>query len=93
MLLTYLTNLLYGTRLTDMETGYKLLPTVILKQLTLTGNRFDIEPELTAKLIKSKIHITEVPISYRGRTRLSGKKLTFIDAFGAIRALCYFRFF
>ncbi len=89
--LTLLTNLLYGTRLTDMETGYKLLPASFLNQIKLTNNRFDMEPEITTKLIKNKIKIIEVPISYRGRTHLAGKKLTFRDAFGAIKTIVKLR--
>lgn len=89
--LTLFTNLLYGKKLTDMETGYKLLPASFLKKIKLDGNRFEIEPEITAKLIKNKISILEVPISYKGRTHLAGKKLTFKDAFSAIRTLIYYR--
>lgn len=92
-LLTFLTNFFYGTNLTDMETGYKLLPASVLKKVKLISHHFDIEPEITVKLIKSNIPIIEVPISYKGRTRLAGKKLTPIDAFEAIKALFYFRFF
>lgn len=89
--LTLLTNLLYGKKLTDMETGYKLLPASFIKKAHLSGNRFEIEPEITVKLIKNKISILEVPISYKGRTHLAGKKLTFKDAFSAIRTLIYYR--
>ena len=91
--LTIVTNLLYGTRLTDMETGYKLLPASFLKTIKLTNRRFDIEPEITAKQIKRGIKIIEVPISYKGRTHLAGKKLTIKDSFGAISTLLYYRFF
>ncbi len=91
-ILTFLTNLIYGTRLTDMETGYKLLPVTFLKKTKLSARRFDIEPEITAKLIKRKIPIIEVPISYHGRTHLGGKKLTVKDAFSAVKTLIYFRF-
>ncbi len=86
-LLTFLTNLFYQTKLTDMETGYKLLPSSFLKKVHLTGNRFEIEPEITAKLVKAKVPIVEVPISYRGRSHLSGKKLTVRDAWGAVKTL------
>ena len=91
-LLTLLINLLYSIRLTDMETGYKLLPVSFLKKIKLESSHFDIEPEITAKLITNKISIIEVPISYKGRTHVAGKKLTVRDAFGAIRALLYYRF-
>lgn len=90
--LTFLTNILFGTNLTDMETGYKLVPAQFLKKIKLESNRFDMEPEITAKLIKNKISIIEVPITYRGRSHLAGKKLTVRDAFGAIRTLIRLRF-
>ena len=91
-LLTMITNLLYNTELTDMETGYKLLPAKVFKRMNLKSDRFDIEPEITAKLIRNKIKIMEVPISYRGRTHLAGKKLTIADAFEAIKSLVIWRF-
>lgn len=91
-LLTFITNILYGTKLTDMETGYKLLPASFLKKIKLSSSHFDIEPEITVKLIKNKTQIVEVPISYIGRSHLAGKKLTVVDAFEAIRTLFYFRF-
>ncbi|OGG20688.1 hypothetical protein A3D03_00060 [Candidatus Gottesmanbacteria bacterium RIFCSPHIGHO2_02_FULL_40_13] len=83
-LLTILFNLFYGTNLTDMETGYKLIPTKLLKSLKFTSSGFDIEPEITALLVKQGVFIIEVPISYKGRSHLAGKKLTVKDAFGAI---------
>lgn len=92
-ILTFLTNLIYGVRLTDMETGYKLIPTSFFKKVKLKSSQFDIEPEITAKLIKNRIPIVEVPISYKGRNRLGGKKLTLVDSFGAMKALLYYRFF
>lgn len=85
--LTVLTNLIYGVKLTDMETGYKLLPAAFLKKINIESQGFDIEPEITAKLIKHKIPIVEIPISYRGRSRLAGKKLTVKDALSAISTL------
>ncbi len=90
--LTNFTNFLYGTKLTDMETGYKLLPGIFMKKLKLNNNRFDIEPEITVNLVKNNIPILEVPISYRGRTHLAGKKLTFRDAFGAIKTIIRLKF-
>jgi dolichol-phosphate mannosyltransferase len=83
--LTALTNILYGTHLTDMETGYKLIPATILKKIHLTSRRFDIEPEITIQLIRHRIPIEDIPITYKGRPRILGKKITFIDAFSAIR--------
>ena len=91
--LTMLTNLIYGVNLTDMETGYKLIPAVFFKRNKIRSDHFDIEPEITAKLLKNGFKIIEVPISYRGRSHLAGKKLTLKDAFGAIAAVTYYRFF
>lgn len=91
-LLTFVTNILYGTKLTDMETGYKLLPASFMKSVRFISSHFDIEPEITAKLIRTKIPIMEVPISYKGRSHLAGKKLTIKDAFAAIKTLIVLRF-
>ncbi len=91
-LLTFVTNLFCGVKISDMETGYKLLPATFLKAINIQSRHFDIEPEITVKLIKMGIPIVEVPISYRGRTHLAGKKLTVLDAYEAIKALFYFRF-
>ncbi len=85
--LTFLTNLLYGTSLTDMETGYKLLPMTFMKSVKLHSTGFDIEPEITVKLLKVNIPIFEVPITYKGRSHLAGKKLTIKDAFAAMKTL------
>lgn len=76
-----------------METGYKLLPTSFLKKNTPLANRFDMEPEITARLIRQKIPIVEVPISYEGRSHLSGKKLTAGDAIDAVKTLFRWKFF
>jgi glycosyltransferase involved in cell wall biosynthesis len=91
-LLTWVTNLLYGVALTDMETCYKLIPTALVKSLALKANRFDFEPEITAKILKRGYKITEVPISYQGRAFHEGKKISWKDAFAAIRALIKYRF-
>ncbi|MBM3230093.1 glycosyltransferase family 2 protein [Candidatus Pacearchaeota archaeon] len=74
--LTFLTNLLYGSRLTDMETGYKLLRRSALRGITLREKGFGIEPELTAQLLVHHRRILEFPISYRARTK--GKKLHYL---------------
>lgn len=92
-LLTILTNILYGVKLTDMETGYKIVPVEILRKHPIRSNHFDIEPEITGKIIKSGIPVLEVPITYSGRDHLAGKKLTVLDAFEAIKAIFYYRFF
>lgn len=91
--LTLFTNILYGVSLSDMETGYKVVPLNFIKKNNLKSSHFDIEPEITAKLIKNGIKIIEVPISYHGRTHLAGKKLTLQDAYGAVKALLFYRFF
>ena len=72
-LLTWITNLLYGSGLHDMETCYKLIPTALFKELDIRCNRFDLEPEITAKLLRRGYRIHEVPISYkpRGEKKLS----------------------
>lgn len=85
--LTYMTNILYKTNLTDMETGYKLLPMDFAKKIKFVSRHFDIEPEITIQLVKHNIQIIEVPISYKGRSRIAGKKLTLMDAFGALKIL------
>lgn len=83
--LTYLSNLLSGMNLTDMETGYKLIRTSIAKSIEITENRFGFEPEITAKLSRvPKVVIYEVGISYYGRTREEGKKIGFKDGLRAI---------
>ncbi len=90
--LTWLTNLLYGARLTDMETCYKLLPTEVMQGIGIRANRFEIEPEITAKLLKRGYHIHEVPISYRYRNQDEGKKLCWRDGVQALWALIKYRF-
>lgn len=85
--LTVLTNLLYGLRLTDMETCYKVFRSEIIKNLKLRADRFTFEPEVTALLAKKKISIKELPISYRGRTAKEGKKIKAKDFFYAVLIL------
>lgn len=91
-LLTFITNLLYNNMLTDMETGYKAFRTPVLKGITIRSNRFDFEPEITAKIMKRHYRIYEVPIYYAGRDFEDGKKITWRDAFPALWALIKFRF-
>jgi len=91
--LTFITNLLYGVWLTDMETCYKLFPGDFIRNLELKANRFDFEPEITAKIIKSKYNILEVPINYYGRTHFEGKKITWKDGFNAIWSLIKYRLY
>ncbi len=86
-ILTTLTNVLFNANLTDMETGYKLCKIDLVKSLDLYSKRFEIEPEIAAKLLKRKINITEVPISYKRRTYNSGKKITWLDGIKAVLTL------
>jgi len=91
-LLTFMTNVLFDTMLTDMETGYKAVRTEILRDMRLRSNTFDIEPEITAKLFKKNRKVFEVPITYNGRTYAEGKKIGAMDAVLAVTALIRFRF-
>jgi glycosyltransferase involved in cell wall biosynthesis len=91
-MLSFVTNVLYNTTLSDMETCYKLVDRALLVDLQLRCNRFDIEPEITAKILKRRIRIYEVPISYMGREFDEGKKITWRDGFAALWTLAKFRF-
>ena len=91
-LLTGLTNVLYGSDLTDMETCYKLIRRNLFDELGLACNRFDIEPEITAKLLKRGVKIHEVPISYEGRSFAAGKKISWVDFVSAVWTLVRLRF-
>jgi len=91
-LLTFATNILYDTILTDMETGYKVFRREVLEGIQLRANRFDFEPEFTAKILKRKVRIFEVPISFNPRDYSEGKKIKLKDAFEAIWALLKYRF-
>jgi glycosyltransferase involved in cell wall biosynthesis len=91
-LLTFITNVLYNNMLTDMETGYKAFRAPILKSIKIRSDRFDFEPEITAKVLKRHYRIYEVPIYYAGRDFAEGKKITWRDAFPALWALIKFRF-
>ena len=85
--LSLLTNLLYNTTLSDMETGYKAFRSDVLRSLDLRQDDFAIEPEITAKVCKRKLRVYELPIAYYGRTYAEGKKITWRDGFKAIRIL------
>ena len=91
-LLTLLTNVLYNTMLTDMETCYKVMRTEVLRSMTLHSNRFGIEPELTAKIFKRGYRVYEVPITYDGRGYEEGKKITWKDGVVAVWTLLKYRF-
>ena len=91
--LSFLTNLLYNTTLTDMETCYKMFRKEVIDGITIRSNGFSVEPELTAKILKNKkLRIYEMPISYYGRSYAEGKKISWKHGFGAIWALLKFRF-
>jgi glycosyltransferase involved in cell wall biosynthesis len=90
--LSLVTNLLYSSTLSDMETCYKLFDRRVLEGVTIQSNRFDFEPEITAKVLRRGYRIYEVPISYAGREADEGKKITWRDGFGALKALIKFRF-
>jgi glycosyltransferase involved in cell wall biosynthesis len=90
--LTGVTNVLFGGRLTDMETCYKLMTRDIAQSLNLESNRFDIEPEITAKLLRSGHSILELPIRFEPRSRAQGKKIGWRDGFRAIQVLLKYRF-
>ena len=90
--LTLLTNVLYNTMLTDMETCFKAMRVDVLRSFTLRSDRFGIEPELTAKIFKRDYRVYEVPISYDGRGYDEGKKITWRDGVVALWVLLKFRF-
>ena len=91
-LLTLVTNVLYDTILSDMETGYKVFAAEVIKPLPLRAKRFELEPEVTAKVLKRGHRIYEVPISYTGREFSEGKKITWRDGFVALWTLFKYRF-
>jgi len=90
--LTLITNLLYNTTISDMETCYKVMTKKVLNSLNLKSIRFNIEPEITAKIFKQHYRVYEMPISYYGRDYSEGKKICWIDGFSAIWTLIKYRF-
>jgi hypothetical protein len=92
IVVTSVTNLLFGTRLTDMETCYKAMRAEVAKSLPLTANRFEIEPEITVRLFQRGHRIVEVPISFRGRDSGAGKKINWRDGIVALYTLLRLRF-
>ena len=91
-ILTLMTNVLYDTILSDMETGYKVFRAPVIKGIRLRARRFDFEPEITAKMLKRKLRIYEVPISFDPREYADGKKIGLKDAFEAVWTLLKYRF-
>lgn len=89
--LTLVTNVLFNTIITDMETCYKAFRADFIKSVPLRSNRFDIEPEITAKVMKRRARLYEVPISYAGRTYEEGKKIRWTDGLWALWALIRYR--
>ena len=92
-LLTFLTNILYDSILTDMETGYKVFKREVIKDMKIRSKRFNFEPEFTAKVLKRRYRIFEVPITFNPRDYSDGKKIKLKDAFEAVWALLRYRFF
>jgi glycosyltransferase involved in cell wall biosynthesis len=91
-LLTLMTNILYNSILSDMETGYKVFRREVIQSIPLRCRRFDFEPEVTAKLLKRRVRIYEVPISFNPREYSEGKKIGLKDAFAAVWTLLKYRF-
>lgn len=91
-LLTLMTNILYNTILTDMETGYKVFRREVIERMNIRARRFDFEPEFTAKVLKRNYRIFEVPISFNPRDYSQGKKIKLKDAFEAVWTLLKYRF-
>jgi glycosyltransferase involved in cell wall biosynthesis len=91
-LLTFMTNILYNTILTDMETGYKVFRREVIENIKIRAKRFDFEPEFTAKVLKHNYRIFEVPISFNPRDYSQGKKIGMKDAFEAVWTLLKYRF-
>ncbi|MBR6163111.1 glycosyltransferase family 2 protein [bacterium] len=90
--LTIMFNVLFGSKITDMETCYKAFKKDFLKSVTIKSDRFDFEPEITAKMLKKKARLIEVPISYEGRGHSEGKKIGWRDGIQAIKTIIKFRF-
>lgn len=91
-MLTFMTNILYDAILSDMETGYKVFRRQVVQGMKLRANRFDFEPEFTAKVLKRHHRIYEVPITFNPRDYSEGKKIKLKDAFQAVWALLKYRF-
>lgn len=89
--LNFVTNILYNSTLTDMETCYKMFRRDVIKGITIESNRFNVEPEITAKILKRGYKVFEVPISYSGRDFSEGKKITWRDGFSALWTLIKYR--
>jgi len=92
LFLTFATNIFYGAKITDMETGYKVFRKEVIKNINLRARRFDFEPEITAKILKQGYKIHEVPIDFKARKFNEGKKITWIDGIKALFYLIKYKF-
>ena len=90
--LTLITNILYNSCLTDMETCYKLFKRDVIQRISIKSNRFNVEPEITAKILKLRVKLVEVGITYIGRDYVEGKKITWRDGLSALWTLVKYRF-
>jgi len=91
--ITFVTNILYNSTFTDIETCYKVFRKDVIKGITIKSTDFSVEPEITAKILKKHLRVYEMPISYYGRTYAEGKKITWRHGFSAIATLFKYRFF
>lgn len=91
-ILTALSNMMTGYKITDMETCYKAFRADIIKSIEIKENRFGFEPEITAKIARKKVRLIEVPISYYPRTKEEGKKINIKDGFRALYCIGRYRF-
>lgn len=92
VVLSLITRVLYGVNITDMETCYKAFKTEFIKNIEIESNRFDFEPEITAKVLKQGVRFEEMAITYNARTEAEGKKIGWRDGVQAIKALIKYRF-
>lgn len=90
--MTWVTNVLYRARLTDMETCYKAFKASMFLDLNIKAKRFDFEPEVTARVLKAHVRVIEVPVTYNARYRKEGKKITWKDGLAALWTLLKYRF-
>lgn len=91
-MLTAATNVLYGSAITDMETCYKIMRAEVARSLKLTASRFDIEPQITARLLRGGHHIYELPVRFAPRSKAEGKKIKWRDGLRALQVLVQERF-
>jgi glycosyltransferase involved in cell wall biosynthesis len=90
--LTFVTNLLFDSMISDMEVGYKAFRTAVIKDIKIRAKGFDFEPEITAKILKRKLKLYEFPITYSGRDYTEGKKITWRDGYKAKWTLIKYRY-